>query len=169
MLSDLRQPAVPADGSGLPDLRHRVDFVFELTRGRLRRHPAAAEGLPSGLWRTPGSRPARWQMTARPGWCMGICIRQCAAGRARAGSGCDRPRPCLGDPAFDTVGWMLAGGGGEAAVRNRIDRLAGYLDEMDADRVWAWCRGLAVVVAVSLLSRCADDQAGRDLLAIAAG
>ena len=46
------------------------------------------------------------------------------------------PRPCLGDPAFDAVDWVLAGGGGEAAVQNRIDRLAGYLDEVDADRVW---------------------------------
>ena len=41
--------AVPAAGSGLPGLRHRVDFVFELTRGRLRRHPAAADGVPPGL------------------------------------------------------------------------------------------------------------------------
>ena len=51
------------------------------------------------------------------------------------------PRPCLGDPAFDAVDWVLASGDAEAAVRNRIDRLAGYLDEVDADRVWAWCRG----------------------------
>ena len=79
------------------------------------------------------------------------------------------PRPCPGDPAFDAVDWVLASGGGEAAVQDRIDRLAGYLDEVDADRVWAWCRGLAVVVAVSRLSRRADDQVGRDLLGIAAG
>ena len=79
------------------------------------------------------------------------------------------PRPCLGDPAFDAVDWVLAGGGGEAAVQNRIDRLAGYLDDVDADRVWAWCRGLAVVVAVSRLSRRADDQLGCELLGIAAG
>ena len=170
MLSDLRQPAVPADGSGLPDLRHRVDFVFELTRGRLRRHPAAAEGLPSGL--LEDSRiAARALADDGPAGPVHGDLHPGNGLRGGPGRGVVAidPRPCLGDPAFDAVDWMLAGGGGEAAVRNRIARLAGYLDEVDPDRVWAWCRGLAVVVAVSLLSRRTDDQVGRELLGIAAG
>ena len=89
-------------------------------------------------------------------------------GTARAGLEAIDPRPCLGDPAFDAVDWVLAGGGGEAAMRDRIARLAGYPDGPDADRVSAWSRGLAVVVAVSLLSRRADDQLARELLGIAA-
>ncbi len=170
MLSDLRQPAVPATGSGLPDLRHRVDFVFELTRGRLRRHPAAAGGVPSGL--LEDSRIAACAL-ADDGP-VGLVHGDLHPGNVlRGGPGREMvaidPRPCLGDPAFDAVDWVLAGGGGEAAVRNRIARLAGYLGEVDPDRVWAWCRGLAVVVAVSLLGRRADDQAGRELLGIAAG
>ena len=170
MLSDLRQPVVPAIGSGLPDLRQRVEFVFELTRGRLRRHPAAAGRVPSGLVEDAclsacalaGEGPVRLvHGDLHPGNVL-------RGGPGRGVVAID-PRPCLGDPAFDTVDWVLASGGGEAAVQNRIDRLAGYLDGVDADRVWAWCRGLAVVVAVSLLSRRADDQVGRDLLGIAAG
>ena len=170
MLSDLRQPVALTVGSGLPDLRHRVEFVFELTVGRLRRHPAAAGRVPPGLVQDArlaacalaGDGPVRLvHGDLHPGNVL-------RGGPGRGVVAID-PRPCLGDPAFDAVDWVLAGGGGEAAVQNRIDRLAGYLDDVDADRVWAWCRGLAVVVAVSLLSRRADDQLGCELLGIAAG
>ena len=170
MLSDLRQPVEPAAGSGLPGLRQRVEFVFELTRGRLRRHPAAAGRVPSGL-----VEDARLTACAlADGGPVRLVHGDLHPGNVlRGGPGrgvvAIDPRPCLGDPAFDAVDWVLASGGGEADVQNRIDRLAGYLDEVDADRVWAWCRALAVVVAASLLSRRADDQAGRDLLGIAAG
>jgi streptomycin 6-kinase len=170
MLSDLQQPVVLPIGSGLPDLRHRVEFVFELTRDRLRRYPATAERVPSGL--VEDSRLAARALAddgpvrlVHGDLHPGNVLR---GGPGRSVVAID-PRPCLGDPAFDAVDWVLASGGGETAVRNRIDRLAGYLDEVDTDRVWSWCKGLAVVVAVSLLGRRADDQVGRELLGIAAG
>jgi streptomycin 6-kinase len=77
------------------------------------------------------------------------------------------PRPCLGDPAFDAVDWVLAAGGGEQAVRQRIDWLANHAAGPDPDRVWAWCRVMAVIVAVLLLMRRPDDPAAEDMLAIA--
>jgi streptomycin 6-kinase len=170
MLSDLWQPGVPEIESGLPDLRHRVEFVFELTRERLRRHLAAAGRVPSGLVEDArltacalaDDGPVRLvHGDLHPG-----NVLRGAPGR---GVVAIDPRPCLGDPAFDAVDWVLASGGGQGAVQHRIDRLAGYLDDVDTDRAWAWCKGLAVVVAVSLLSRRADDQAGLELLGIAAG
>ena len=170
VLSDLRQPVVPAIESGLPDLRQRVEFVFELTRGRLRRHPAAAGRVPSGLVEdgcsVAGALAAEGPVRLVHGDLHPGNVLRGGPGR---GVVAIDPRPCLGDPAFDAVDWVLASGGGEAAVQpSTFTRWRGDLDEVDADRVSA-VRGLAVVVAVSLLSRRADDQAGRDLLGIAAG
>jgi hypothetical protein len=82
MLSDLQQPVVLPIGSGLPDLRHRVEFVFELTRDGC----AVIRPLPSAchraLWRILGSQPPPWQMMARSGWCMEICTQAMCCGVA---------------------------------------------------------------------------------------
>jgi streptomycin 6-kinase len=77
------------------------------------------------------------------------------------------PRPCLGDPGFDAVDWLLADGGGEPSVQSRIQWLAGRTDGLDPDRAWAWCQALAVVLAVGLLIGNLDAQAGKDIHAIA--
>ncbi|MGH3636846.1 MAG: hypothetical protein ACRDTS_22725, partial [Mycobacterium sp.] len=69
--------------------------------------------------------------------------------------------------AFDAVDWVLADGGGEQAVRQRIDWLAGRVDDLDPDRAWGWCRALAVVVAVSLLIGGSADRMGEEMLALA--
>jgi streptomycin 6-kinase len=171
VLSGLQQrPYLPGAGSGLPGLRERAEFVFELTRRRLEQHPAVAGRLPDGL--VEGSRvlasalagegPARLvHGDLHPGNVL-------RAGDGRGLVAID-PRPCLGDPAFDAVDWVLAGGGGEQAVRQRIGWLTGRVDGVDPDRAWAWCQALAVVLAVSLLARGGEDPAGEEMLAIARG
>jgi hypothetical protein len=62
---------------------------------------------------------------------------------------------------------VLAGGGGQQAVQQRIDWLAGRVDGLDPHRAWAWCQALAVVLAVSLLSGSGEDPSGEEMLAIA--
>lgn len=57
------------------------------------------------------------------------------------------------------------GGGGEQAVQQRIDWLAGRVDGLDPDRTWGWCQALAVVLAVILPS--SGDPAGEEMLAMA--
>ncbi len=40
-------------------------------------------------------------------------------------------------------------------------------DEVTAHRTWAWCQALAVVLALSRLSRSSQDPIGGEMLAIA--
>lgn len=168
MLTDLWRPAWIAAGSGLPDLRDRVEFVFDLTRLRLARHPAAARHIPSGLMEAS-------QITAgalADDGPVGLVHGDLHPGNVlRGGSGrgvvAIDPRPCLGDRAFDTVDWVLASADSESAMQQRVDWLALHVDGLDADRAWAWSQALAVVVAVSLLAYREDDPAGHALLQVA--
>ena len=68
------------------------------------------------------------------------------------------PRPCLGDPDFDAVDWVLA----PAAARtpeHRIEELCGLVPGLDADRLWAWCQATAVIIVVQHLhNRPADAR-----------
>jgi len=168
MLADLWRPARIGAGSGLPDLRDRVEFVFDLTQVRLARHPAAARQIPPGLMEA--SQIAAVALAdAGP---AGLIHGDLHPGNVlRGGSGrgvvAIDPRPCLGDRAFDAVDWVLASGDSEAAMQQRIDWLARHVDGLDAERAWAWSQVLAVVVAVSLLAHREDNPAAYALLQVA--
>ena len=168
MLTDLRRPAGTGDESGLPDLRDRVEFVFDLTRMRLARHPAAARQIPPGLI-DASQISARTLAGDGP---VGLVHGDLHPGNVlRGGSGrgvvAIDPRPCLGDRAFDAVDWVLASGDSEAAMQQRVDWLARHVDGLDPERAWAWSRVLAVVVAASLLANRDNDPAGHALLQVA--
>lgn len=64
------------------------------------------------------------------------------------------PRPCIGDPAFDAVDWVL---------HPRHTQLSVF----DADRVRAWCEALAVLVAMSRLRTHKPDNYIESLLELA--
>jgi streptomycin 6-kinase len=167
VMTDLWQPA--GAGHELPPLRDRVEFVFDLTWRRLRQHPAVAARVPSGLMHSSltaaralaGDGPVRLlHGDLHPGNLL--------RGEPGRGLVAIDPRPCLGDPASDTVDWVMIGGGAdEPAMRQRIDWLTGHVTGLDPDRIWAWCRVLAVLSAVSLLARQEDDPLGQALLTMA--
>jgi streptomycin 6-kinase len=169
VLSGLWQrPSWLGAGSGLPELRERAEFVFELTRRRLDHHPAVARSVPPDL--VEGSRNLASALAGEGPVRLlhgdlhpGNVLR---GGNGRGLVAID-PRPCLGDPAFDAVDWVLADGGGEQAVRQRIDWLAGHVDDLDPGRGWSWCQAMAVVLAVSLLISRSDNPAGLEMLAMA--
>ena len=169
VLSDLwRQPFWLGAGSGLPELRERADFVFELTRRRLEGRPEVAGRVPPGL--VEGS----WSLAsalAREGPVRLLHGDLHPGNVLRGGDGrglvAIAPRPCLGAPAFDAVDWVLADGGGEEAVQQRIGWLAARVDGLDPDRAWGWCQAMAVVLAVSILGRRGDDLMGEEMLAMA--
>ena len=168
MLTDLWRQAWIGARSGLPNLRDRVKFTFDLTQQRLARHPAAARHIPPGLMEA--SEIAAGAL-AEDGP-VGLVHGDLHPGNVlRGGSGrgvvAIDPRPCLGDRAFDAVDWVLASGGSVAAMQQRIDWLALHVDGLDAERAWAWSQVLAVVVAVSLLAHREDDPAGHALLQVA--
>jgi streptomycin 6-kinase len=160
-----QQPTGLRAGSGLPELRERAEFVFDMTRRRLDRNPAVAGRVPPDL--VEGSRDlARALAGEGPVRLLHGDLHPGNVLRGGDGLVAIDPRPCLGDPAFDAVDWALAGGGGEQAVQQRIDWLAGRVDGLVPHRAWAWCQALAVVLAVSLLSG-SSDPSGEEMLAIA--
>ena len=169
VLSDLwQQTAEPGALAGLPGLGERAEFLFEMTRRRLDRYPAVAARVPPHLVEVARDRS---RALAGAGAARLLHGDLHAGNVLRAGDGrglvAIDPRPCRGDPAFDAVDWVLAAGGGEQAVRRRIDWLAGRVDGLDPDRTWSWCQVMAVILAVLVLIGGPDDPAGEEMLAIA--
>jgi len=62
--------------------------------------------------------------------------------RGRGGLVAIDPRPCVGDPAFDLVGWVLEGDVAPPEQARRIAAATG----LDAQRLLAWARATAVLV-----------------------
>jgi len=79
------------------------------------------------------------------------------------------PKICIGDPSFDAVDYLLAAAGhsaGNSAVATRCQAL-GDAHGLDADRLYAWCRALAPVTAVSLIPAAGSERAVAELLTLA--
>lgn len=169
VLSGLWQRPAPLGArSALPELRERADFVFEMTRRRLDSNPAVAARVPPDV--VAGSRSLAGALAGEgPVRLLHGDLHPGNVLRGADGRGLVAidPRPCLGDPAFDAVDWLLADGGGERAVRQRVDWLASRVEGLDPDRAWAWCQAMAVVLAVALLAGRGDDPVGEAMLALA--
>lgn len=75
------------------------------------------------------------------------------------------PRACTGDPCFDAVDYLLDGAGGDG-VEARCAALA-VASGLDEDRLRAWCRAIAPIVAITRLRRPGAPQAVADLLTLA--
>lgn len=79
------------------------------------------------------------------------------------------PKACIGDPCFDAVDYLLAAAGSSAdhtAVTTRSQTFAGT-HGLDPDRLHAWCRAIAPVIAVSLIPDPGSEPAVTELLALA--
>ena len=163
-----QEPTGLGAGSVLPQLRERAEFVFGMTQRRLDLHPAVSRRVPPELV----ERSRRLASALAVEGPVRLLHGDLHAGNVlRGGDRCGLvaidPRPCLGDPAFDAVDWVLADGGSEQAVQQRIAWLAGHLEGLDPGRAWAWCQATAVVIAVTLLISRGEDPASEEMLAIA--
>ena len=169
----------------LPPLSERIEFIFGLIRSRLsgaRVAPLVEPGLVAAgheLARTlahtgptalvhgdlhlaniliarqasqPGQpgQPSQASQASQPGRLVAI-----------------DPRPCLGDPDFDAVDWVLAPGATQTPEQ-RIEELCGLVPGLDADRLWAWCRATAVIIVVQHLHNRPADARIPFLLQLAA-
>jgi streptomycin 6-kinase len=74
------------------------------------------------------------------------------------------PRPCVGDPAVDAVDWVFWAAEGPDAWNRRSRELALALG-LDPERLWAWCRAFAAMLAAS---RAAHGAAASEIAALLA-
>lgn len=88
--------------------------------------------------------------------------------RRRARPRCNRPAPCLGDPAFDPVDLVSFHAGDVETIAARAEELAPAIGA-DAGRLLGWCVAFAGMVALEKAAQSdgVDDQL-EALLALAA-
>ncbi|SFB54449.1 streptomycin 6-kinase [Amycolatopsis marina] len=147
LLGQLATTPVP-DG-GFITLRERLDFIFGLFARR-------AEGVgidPAAITRSLAL--ARELASSGPVRLLHGDLHPnnvLDAGAARGAVAID-PRPCLGDPAADATDWamlpLLHGG----SLDDGVSTLVAAVPELDVERLTAWCRSFAVLMAIAQLRR----------------
>ncbi|MFJ8434809.1 aminoglycoside phosphotransferase family protein [Kitasatospora sp. NPDC094019] len=161
MLASMRSVPAPP-GTALPSLAERLDFLFDLTE---RRAPGVS---------TAGARALARELT--DGGPVGLVhgdLHPSNVLLGPAGVVAIDPRACLGDPDFDLVDWALDGVADPAALSARVAELAARVAEpaarvaepaapvavADADRLLAWCRvGAALIAAPRVAAGRRDDS-----------
>jgi streptomycin 6-kinase len=151
----------------LPQLRDRVEFLFDLTRGRLARRPDVSRILPPELLENSRGRALILGASGSAGLVHGD-LHPGNVLRANRGLVAIDPRPCVGDRAFDAIDWVLGPAISRRDLDRRIDRLAEAVPAVDPDRVLTWCQATAVLLAAGVLRRDAEDPRGRFLAHVAA-
>jgi streptomycin 6-kinase len=167
LLTDLWSPRPWTAVDAVPQLRDRVEFLFDLTRHRLAGRPDLGRILPPELLESSRGRA----LVLAGGGSAGLVHGDLHPGnvlRAERGLVAIDPRPCVGDRAFDAIDWVLGPAVSRHDVDRRIDRLAEDIPTVDPDRVLAWCHATAVLLAAGVLRRDAEDPRGRFLAHVAA-
>ncbi len=75
------------------------------------------------------------------------------------------PRACTGDPCFDAVDYAIDGAGKDG-VANRCTALAPAAG-LDPDRLYAWCRAIAPIIAINRIGDAGREQEVAELLTLA--
>lgn len=168
LLADLWRPRPLGAKNDLPDLRERVEFLFDLTENRIRQWPAAAGHLPQEV--LGQSRASALALAADgPVTLLHGDLHPGNVLRARRGLVAIDPRPCIGDRNFDAVDWVLAGATSTDDLERNIDQLASLVAALDPMRTWSWCQATAPILAVIRLRRDPDNPYGHFLAQLAAG
>ena len=154
--------------AGFPPLIELVEFFFRFWGGQSRK-PEVADAVPRGLLER--SLAAARELALRPGPKVllhgDLHPRNVLDGGPERGYVAIDPRACVGDPAFDLIDWVFRGGGDEAALARRAERLAAEA-VVDPASLRRWCACTAVLDAISRLVR--GDRSGEavpSLLALA--
>jgi streptomycin 6-kinase len=165
VLAALRSPRPGPAADMVPPLRDRIDFLFDLTERRRSARPDIGHRLPRDLL----DRSRRHALALAEGGPVGLVHGDLHPGNVlRTGRGpvAIDPRPCIGDPTFDTVDWILTDVTGQRDVDRRVDQLTDHLPA-EPDRVLAWCQATAVLLAAGALRRNPQDPRAQVLLDIA--
>ncbi len=168
LLTGLRADSGNLTGQ-LPDLSQRIEFIFGLIRRRLT-GPRVAPLITPDLV-TRGHELARTLASTGPTAVVhgDLHLANILTALPRRLVAID-PRPCLGDPTFDAVDWVIARattGPASQQVDQRIEELCGLVPGLDAGRLWSWCQASAVIIAVQRLHRRPADESIPFLLQLA--
>jgi streptomycin 6-kinase len=152
LIGSLHRVGAPSVGDGICPLSDRVEFMFahwtehhagnaativsvdQVHRGRDLARRLAAEETPSVLLHGD------------------LHPNNVLDGGTDRGLVAIDPRPCVGDPAFDLVDWVIWPHDHPSNWRPRVRTLAAALG-LDADRIWEWCRTFAAMLAATTNSR----------------
>lgn len=75
------------------------------------------------------------------------------------------PRACTGDPCFDAVDYAIDGAGRDG-VANRCAAVAPAAG-LDPERLYAWCRAIAPIIAINRIGDPGREQEVAELLTLA--
>lgn len=156
-------PAPP----GFPrDLRGRCDEFFARIGRRLAEPPIGQRVRPADLDRAAhryglllDSAPSRVLLHGD------LHLGNVLDGGSARGLVAIDPRACTGDPCFDAVDYALDGAG-QDGVGNRCAALAPAAG-LDPDRLYAWCRAIAPIIAINRIGDPGRQQAVAELLTLA--
>lgn len=139
---------------GVVSLLDRIEFMFGHWRGRFGADPEVAAAVPGQLvddgyalarsMANEGDHSVLLHGDPHPGNVLD--------GGIHRGLVAIDPRPCVGEPSFDSVDWVIWPKDDPANWRPRANQLADELG-LDADRIWNWCRTFAGMLAASTYAR----------------
>ncbi|MCG6498455.1 aminoglycoside phosphotransferase family protein [Kitasatospora sp. A2-31] len=143
--------SVPVAGLALGTLAERVGFLFDLTERRVSGGAPGADGAPGAATAAAIGRARALAAQLADGGPTALVHGDLHPGNVLdgpAGPVAIDPRPSLGDPDFDLVDWAIDGVADRPGLERRIAALAARVPGSDPERVLAWCRVGAVMVAV---------------------
>ena len=155
LLTGLRVDADGLNGQ-LPSLGQRIEFIFQLIERRLTSPRVAPVVRPELV--TRGHELARALAPTGPTALVhgdlhlaNILIAEPPPSPQRLVA--IDPRPCLGDPTFDAVDWVLAPAHRTALgqLDQRIGEICALVPHLDPGRLRSWCQASAVIIVVQHL------------------
>jgi streptomycin 6-kinase len=152
LIRSLHEAAATARGA-VP-LAERTEFIFDHWIARHGANPAVIPVVPMQRLER-GRQLARGLVASAPQEVLlhgDLHPANVLDGGAARGLVAIDPRPCIGEPAFDAVDWVFWGTDDASAWPARASELATAL-ATDADRVLAWCRAFAALIAAGEVAR----------------
>ena len=168
LVAALHETGSPQVGSGVIALAERVEFMFDHWRNRSGRREDAYDVVsPDRVARGRQLALDLCDNTGRSALLHGdLHPGNVLDGGPERGLIAIDPRPCVGDTAFDAVDWVFWPEDDPANWRHRCTGLAALLD-VDAERLWDWCRTFGAMLAATTAMRGGDTVRIDALLALA--
>ena len=158
--------AAPAPPGFPRDLRGRCDEFFARIGRRLAEPPIGQRVRPADLDRAARRYGLLLDSAPSPVLLHGdLHLGNVLDGGPARGLVAIDPRACIGDPCFDAVDYALDGAGHDG-VENRCAALAPAAG-LDPDRLYAWCRAIAPIIAINRIGDPGRQQAVAELLTLA--